>query len=273
MPHSRRHLLVIGAAAAVVIAACGGGGSDGGYDVSSQAVSDATTQSISLFEPDAEGSWPVVLAFHGFNGSAEQMAPLAERLAAAGAVVFAPNYRTDLSSEQGVVDLVRDAECGYRYARTVAPDHGGDLDRPLIWVGWSLGAVFAVQAGLEESLDPTGQFLSCFAEAPRPDIIFAISGCYYEVGQPFDPEKWGNPEAQITVIAGQDDTVCPASQSEQATEELAARGYDVDFVMLEGADHFAPVLHHSVNEEMVVAPDEPAGNEVLQLITAALDGS
>jgi hypothetical protein len=43
--------------------------------------------------------------------------------------------------------------------------------------------------------------------------------------------------------------------------------------MLEGADHFAPVLHHSVNEEMVVAPDEPAGNEVLQLITAALDGS
>jgi hypothetical protein len=71
--------------------------------------------------------------------------------------------------------------------------------------------------------------------------------------------------------AGRHGLPCP--QSEQATEELAARGYDVDFVMLEGADHFAPVLHHSVNEEMVVAPDEPAGNEVLQLITAALDGS
>lgn len=86
------------------------------------------------------------------------------RLAATGAVVFAPNFRTDLTSEAGVVDLVRDAECGYRYVRTIASDHGADLSRPVVWVGWSLGAVFAVQAGLDESIDPSGEIISCFSD-------------------------------------------------------------------------------------------------------------
>ena len=182
-------------------------------------------------------------------------------------------YRTDLSSEEGVVDLVRDTECGYRYVRTIASDHGGDLTRPVVWVGWSLGAVFAIQAGLDESIDPSGEIISCFAQAPRPDVIVAISGCYSDVGQPFDPAEWTNNDARITIIAAENDTVCPASESERVTEELRTHGYDVQFVMLDDADHFAPVLHRSVGDEgeqLVVSPDEPAGEQVLQLITDLL---
>jgi acetyl esterase/lipase len=63
------------------------------------------------------------------------MAEIGKRLAGNGFVVFAPNYRTDLSTEQGIVNAVRDAECGYRYARSIASDYGGDLDRPLTFVG------------------------------------------------------------------------------------------------------------------------------------------
>jgi esterase/lipase len=66
-----------------------------------------------VFEPDA-GLLAGRPAFHGFNGSADQMAEIGKRLAATGFVVFAPNYRTDLSTEQGIVNAVRDAECGYR---------------------------------------------------------------------------------------------------------------------------------------------------------------
>ena len=54
------------------------------------------------------------------------------------------------------------------------------------------------------------------------------------------------------------------------TEQLRARGYDVQFVMLKGADHFAPVFHRKVNDELVISAEEPAGEEVLQLITDLL---
>ena len=82
---------------------------------------------------------------------------------------------------------MRDAECGYRYARSIASDYGDDLDRPVTFVGWSLGALYAIQSGLDEAIDPTGEYLSCFTEAARRQIIVAASGCYHEFeGTPFD---------------------------------------------------------------------------------------
>jgi dienelactone hydrolase len=270
MSHGRRRLPAILAAAAVASAACGGTGSDASYDVVSQTVAHATTQDIVLVEPDAEGSWPVVLAYHGIDGQADDMVPLAERLAATGEVVFAPNYRSDITTEEGVIALARDVECGYRYARTVAAEHGGDLDRPVVWIGWSLGAVLALQGGLLESVDPTGEIITCFPEPPRPDIIVAISGCYYDVGTVYDPDEWANHDAEVIVVGGQEDAECPPSESERVTEELTARGFDARLVMLEGADHFAPVFHRYVDDEMVVSPDEPAGEQVVQLVTDAV---
>jgi dienelactone hydrolase len=254
----RRLMAMVGVA--TVMAACGSNGSGAPHDVRSLTVSDATTQDILLFEPDAEGSWPVVLALHGKDGTADDMAPLAERVAATGAVVFAPDYRTDVTTQQGVVDLANDVECGYRYARKLAPEHHGDLDGSVVWMGWSLGAVMALQGGLDESIDPTGEFITCPPEPPRPDIILAVSGCYEDVGTIFDPDQWANEDARIILVAGKDDTVCPATQSERVVEELEARGYDVRLVVVAGADH-----------RMVIEPGQPAGQEVLELLTDALD--
>jgi dienelactone hydrolase len=237
-------------------------------------VADEATQDILVFEPDAEGSWPIVLAFHGINGNADHMAEIGKRLAGNGFVVFAPNYRTDLSTEQGIVNAVRDAECGYRYARSIASDYGGDLDRPLTFVGWSLGALYVIQTGLDEAIDPTGEYVSCFTEVARPEIIVAASGCYYEfAGKPFDllePTEWANEGADVIVAAGENDTVCPASQSQRAADELRTRGYHVRYVLLEGAGHFAPVFHRDRNGNMVLAPDEPAGDRIVQLVVDAI---
>ena len=242
----------------------------------SEVLSHETTQSVLVFEPDAEGGWPVAMAYHGFDGSAQQMAALGEEIAATGAVVFAPDYRTDLSSQEGIVNAVRDGECGYRFARSAAPDHRGDLDQPMTWIGWSLGALYAVQVGLDEPLDPSGEFITCFAEPPRPDVIVAISGCYYEFeGRPFDlmdPAAWANRDAHIIVLAGEDDTTCPAAQSERIAGELGARGYDVRYELLEGADHFAPIFHRDADGAMVAATDSPAGDEVVDLVTDAMAG-
>jgi dienelactone hydrolase len=273
MRHGRRLTAVL--ALSMVVTGCGDTASDDtssddGYDVTSETVSGEATQAISVFAPEGDGSWPVVLAYHGNEGSKEDMALLGERVAAAGAVVFAPDYRSGDFSENGLIDLTTDAECAYRYARDIAADHGGDLERPVVWVGWSLGAVFAVQAGLDESLDPTGEILPCVPDAPRPAVIIAVAGCYEDVGPGFDPEQWGNPGARLVLVAGEEDTVCPAEQSERVTEDLRSRNYDVRLVTLEGTDHFAPIFQREENGDLVDAPDEPAGEEVLRLITDAL---
>jgi predicted esterase len=78
------------------------------------------------------------------------------------------------------------------------------------FVGWSLGASAALAIGLTEEIDPTGKFLSCFSQVPRPDIVVAISGCHYEGGQLdlVDTEAWGNKETDIVLIAGEQDTTC-----------------------------------------------------------------
>jgi dienelactone hydrolase len=272
----RRRLAAIVVVPAVLLPACAADGSDDAVPVRSQVIAHESTRDVLVFEPDAEGAWPVVLAYHGIDGSADQMAVIGERLAAAGSVVFAPTYRTDLSSQEGIDTAARDGECGYRFARSVAADHGGDLEQPITWVGWSLGALFAVEAGLREPLDPTGEGVPCFTEPPRPDVIVAVSGCYYESeGRPFDllePAAWANRDARIVVVAGEDDTRCPADQSERLTAELRARGYDVRYELLEGADHFAPVFHRLEGEEMVADPDAPAGQEVVRLVTEAMAG-
>ena len=272
----RRRLATIVVVPVVVLSSCTGEGSGDAYPVRSEVISDETTQDVLVLGPDAEGTWPVAMVYHGIDGRAEQMAVLGEELAPAGVVVFAPNYRTDLSSQQGIVDAVNDGECGYRFARSVAPDHGGDLDQPMTWIGWSLGALYAVQIGLDEPLDPDGEFVTCFAEPRRPDLIVAISGCYYEFeGRPFDlmdESAWANRDARIILVAGEDDTNCPAAQSEQLAGELRARGYDVTYELLEGADHFAPVFHRDADGAMVVDPDSSAGREVVDLVTDAMAG-
>jgi dienelactone hydrolase len=269
--------------ALLVAAACGGSDSggdaaeDAGYGVICEVVAHETTQDVLVFAPDAEGSWPVVMAMHGLNGSGEDMAEIATRLAREGFVVFAPTYRTDMRTQQGVEQGGRDAECGYRFARSIAADYGGDLDRPVTFVGWSLGASLVLALGLPDQIDPSGQAVSCFTEVPRPEVVVAVSGCHYEhEGIPadmVDPSGWGNKDAEIVLVAGEKDTTCAAWQSEDAATELRSAGYDVELVVLEGASHYAPVFHDVVDGEFVVVPDEPAGEQTLEVIVDAIAAS
>jgi dienelactone hydrolase len=236
-------------------------------------VSHATTQDILVFAPDAEGSWPVVVVMHGVGGRAEDMAEFATHLARDGLVVFVPNYRTDVSSEEGIEDAGRDGECAYRFARTVASDYGGDLDQPVTFVGWSLGASYVLAAGLTDDIDPSGEGLSCFEKVPGPDVVVAMSGCHYEYeGRPtgFDLHGSGNMDADVELLAGEQDTTCAAWQTEDAAAELRSAGYDVDLLILDGASHYAPIFHDRVNGEDVVVTDDPAGERAIDAIVEAI---
>lgn len=272
----KAHLAAALVGTLIVAAACSGDGSEERpLEVTSEIVSHETTQDVLVVAPDGEGSWPVVVALHGIDGRAEDMAEVATRLAAEGAVVFAPSYRTDLSTQEGVDQAARDIECGYRFARSIAADHGGDLDEPVSFVGWSLGASAAVVLGLMEEVDPSGEVVDCFGQVPRPDVVVAISGCYYEYeGEPadlIDVAALGNREAAVVLVAGEEDTTCAAWQTEDVAVELRGAGFDVaDPVVLSGASHFAPVFHDLVEGEWIVVPDDPAGERTVAIVLDAI---
>jgi dienelactone hydrolase len=233
-------------------------------------VSDESTQDILVFTPEAEGSWPVVMILHGLDGVGEAMAETATRLAARGLVVFAPTYRTDMSTQEGMSDLESDITCAYRYAIANADRYNGDLDQPITVAGWSLGATYALEGGLTGEEQP----IACGAEVPVPEVVVAISGCHYQFEEsrfPFDPSGWGNKGAAVLMIGGEEDPTCAAWQSEDAAAALRAAGYDVDLEILEGADHPAPIFHEFVDGEFVLTPDDPAGTETVDLIVDVID--
>jgi dienelactone hydrolase len=266
---------VVAVIAVAVATACSGGSpSVDAPRVSTEIVSDETTQDIWVTAPDRAGSWPVVYAMHGIGGSGADMTALATRLARAGMVVFAPTYNTDWSTNAGYVQAGQDAECGYRFVRNVAAaEHGGDLGRPVTFVGWSMGATSVLMLGLSEHIDPSGKIVSCFSSVPRPDLIVAVSGCYYEyegVPADIDTSGWGNKDVRLVLVAGAEDTTCHAWQTRRAVGDLRALGYDVDLVVLQGADHLAPVFHENVDGESVVATDDPAGDRLVRVIADAI---
>jgi fermentation-respiration switch protein FrsA (DUF1100 family) len=182
LSRSFRPLLVVLVALAFLAAACGGDDSEDDYGVRSRVVGDENTQDILVFEPDAEGSWPVVLAFHGFNGSADQMAEIGKRLAATGFVVFAPNYRTDLSTEQGIVNAVPDAECGYRYVASRRTTAVTSTVRSPSWAGPSARCMSSKPGWTRRSTLPAStsraspKWLDPRSSLPRPAATTSSQG-------------------------------------------------------------------------------------------------
>lgn len=259
--------------AASLLAACADNGSeDVGFKVTSEVVKDETTQDILVFAPEAEGAWPVIVAFHGIGGTADDMAQIATRLSREGFVVFAPNYETDITTWEGVNQAAIDGECAYRFARSIAGEYGGDLEQPVTFVGWSFGASAALGIGLTEEIDPSGEVVSCFDQVPRPDIVVGISGCHYEGGQVdlVDTSSWGNKEAEIVLLAGDEDTTCPAWETEDAAAEMRSAGFDVQLLMLEGANHNAPIFHDLVDGADVEVANDPSGERTVEIILDAI---
>jgi acetyl esterase/lipase len=260
---------------AVLLPACGDSTREL-FEVTTTVVASEYTQDIWVTGPDDVesddwGSWPVVYLMHGTGGTGEGLSVMAAELARHGVVVFAPNYR---STEPQYIE--QDAECGYRYAMTIAEDYGGDPTNP-ISVGHSLGATVGLFGGLADDVyGPGGTYDLCYSGTPRTDLIVPIAGCYYEYEGntfQFDTSPYSNEDAQIVMVAGSDDDVCEAWQSQDAAEALEAAGYDTDLIEVTDGDHANVVFYEIVEGEWIPAPDDPVGDEVVQIILDAIDNS
>jgi dienelactone hydrolase len=260
------------ASLAAVAVACGRGGDDA-LTVTAQVVSDPTAPELQVLAPDGEGAWPVVVALHGVGGTGQDMVELGTRLAKAGLVVFAPTYNTDLSTPEGMTRAIDDIVCAYQVVRRVAPEYGGDLTQPVTAVGWSLGADFVVLGGLGPPSDnSTGR---CPGEVPSPEVVVALSGCYYEfAGNPVtwfdDLTGWTNKSADLHLVDGENDTTCPASQTERLATSLRTEGYDVSVTQLPSANHGAPIFHDDRDGRWQVITDDPAGEQVVDVVVDAV---
>jgi len=259
-------------ALATALVGCGpGNDAERPFAVTSTVVSHETTQDISVWAPTAEGPWPVVFALHGTGGSRTDLAETAEALAREGVVVFAADYRSTTPQH-----WEQDAECGYRFVRSIAEEHGGDLDLPVTSVGYSLGATLVLEGGLNDAVyGVAGSYDECFSGAPRADVTVAVAGCHYEYeGRQFDFDasttRWANREADLVLVAGTDDAICEVWQSRDATETLRSAGYDVDLVEIPGANHFRLIFHDLVEGEWHTLPDETAGERVVETILDAV---
>ncbi len=136
-------------------------------------VSGENTQEIEVWAPDAEGSWPVAVGFHGQGGAKEDWDVLATELAKQGVVVFVPDYR----STGAEIDIKKDLVCGIHHAFAVAGEYGGDPEQPYVLVGHSMGASI-VLGQLADVREGTGGTLdACFEGLPdTSDAIVSMSG-------------------------------------------------------------------------------------------------
>jgi acetyl esterase/lipase len=133
--------------------------------------------------------------------------------------------------------------------------------------------------GLNEKVfGPDGEFDSCPGETPRPDVVVPLSGCHYEFeGRTFDFDPagmdWTNREPELVLVVGTEDDVCDPWQSQDATEVLQAAGYDARLVEVEGGNHSNVVFYEVVDGEWLPVPDDPIGEEVVQITLDAIQGA
>jgi acetyl esterase/lipase len=266
----------------MIVAACGDDDKAAPrYDVVESVRSVEGGQDLVVWAPDAEGSWPIAVLYHGLGGNAQGFTETATKLASRGMAVFGVNWRF-ASEPAGGVQTAQDSLCGLRAALNAAPEYGGDLDRPVTLVGHSAGASSVLYGGLYEAMyGPEGSFdPPCYSDTAASkrevDVIVAIAGCHYEspagVSQPLDPSPWGNLDAKVHLVVGADDDLCAPWQSQDFAEALRAKGYDVEYVEVDGGDHWTVIFHDIVDpddSDWVDAPDHPAGDRVVEVILDA----
>lgn len=213
---------------------------------------------LDVYAPGEPGPWPVVLVAHGSAQNRQTFSHLAEAIASQGAVV----YNLDVNFTFPHLIGIKRIACAVRFARSTAPDYGGDPSR-ITLVGNSAGAATGAVVALAGD-DFEGDCIVTDASALLSALV-GYEGAYnyattvyssamdHTVLKDEDPELWQainpyshigrNPDLQIRLVHGDDVDVgwydVPPEASIEFHQALADAGYDVTLTVLEGASHTA----------------------------------
>ncbi len=217
---------------------------------------------MDVMAPATPGSYPTVVLFHGggwVGGSPADIAPLAEALAAAGAVVFNAPYRLALQGG-GYPMTFEDASCAVRFAREFAQAFGGDADS-LTVVGYSAGAhIGAVTALAGDSFEgdciagSAGGLPDAFVGVAGPydtDLLDPLMGIFFGTDRAEDSAPWEagnpfthigeNPNLIVRLVHGELDLLAPVGFSVSLYDELDQAGYDVALTVVKDGTHTSVV--------------------------------
>ncbi|MFI1799650.1 alpha/beta hydrolase [Streptomyces sp. NPDC020379] len=149
---------------------------------------------------------PAVLFWHGIGADEREILyPVAEAVAAAGAVVFTPDW----SAPEHLLDSLE-------FVHREAARHGADPAR-LVLAGWSAGAGAAVALAA--------------GPGPRPIAVIGIAGRYdvpaRTTGTPPLTDLPGAPPVPVHLVHGTNDTAVAADHSRAFASALSAHGWPV----------------------------------------------
>ena len=207
----------------------------------------------------------VVLLWHGRGvDSSSWMAPLAERVAARGALALAPDWSSE-TPDGGRSDLLT----SLRYAREQATAAGHDPDR-IVVAGWSLGGTAATSLAVHSKRLSVGLGgVVLIAPADGPGVLDGISGG--PLPRTLPP---GQGRCRIDVLYGQDDTSTPPDQVGGLELRLRAAGWTTSLHAV-AADHGEIVgCRYDARREIYRPSDEPralaAADRVADVIATAV---
>ena len=217
---------------------------------------------LDVLAPETPGTYPVVVVFHGggwVGGSPDDIAPLAQALAASGAVVFNAPYRLALRGG-GYPMTFEDAACAVRFARHFATEFGGDPGFVTL-VGYSAGAhIGAVTALTGDSfrgdcvVESGSGLPDGFVGVAGPyntDLLDPLMGVFFGKDRVDDPDSWEdgnphnhvgeNPNLIIRLIHGELDVLAPVEFSIGLDADLTGAGYDVELTVVKDGTHSSVV--------------------------------
>ncbi len=210
---------------------------------------------LDVYRPDTGSAWPLVVLMPGGawdSADPASTAPLAEDLAARGAVVLNGTYRLRAP------EAFADAACAVRLAASRGASWGADPGR-LVLAGYSAGAhVTAVAAFGGDSLEAR-----CAGDGPpaAPSAWVGIAGPYdmekfslvpelrafFGGGPAASPDAWaagdpathagGSPGTAAFLVHGRTDLAVLPVFSAQFAETLAAAGREVGLYLIPSANH------------------------------------
>ena len=246
---------------AVLLAGCGGD------EAAMTEVSHEDTKDMVVWSPAGDGPWPVVYALPDSGIAQHDLDVLAPALADRGLLVIGTNWHTGNET-----DADFDVECGYRYAREIAEDHGGDLSEPVTMLGNGLGGFVATVQGLDDSrFGPDGSYDDCFTGTDRPDLVITLGTCHNDYLDNAGP-YYNNTEGKVVIIAGQDDDICQASLNvAPMLAALKERGIEATTTEIADASHGELVFHDEDNRWAPLPEDDPAGQDTVDAIAQAID--
>jgi predicted esterase len=227
---------------------------------------EASEQRLDVYAPNEAGPWPIMILMHGLGGTKEFHMPESQAIAAQGVVVYTVNWPTpvaDIATQEngrGFREIAEVLTCAVRFARSTAPEYGGDPSQGVVLVGFSYGAEMGAWVAFAgDDLAPAWEAFTAGRGGPEPQVECAAEGgsasvdAFIGIGGSYehmdglrerDAELWEvvslfayleqAVDLPVRIVHGERDSTVNADHSVEFNDVLAESGYDTRLVMFDG---------------------------------------